>query len=127
MKTNKYKAFPSILTRFSAKYSENSVARGLGPVPDATGLGHSFPYCSQMTKVWLKTLPGPATSLFPEGVTESSLVCTEKGPEKDGTHEGIANTIPENKFMNILSSKHCFVCNIASDQQLFICDIKPLK
>lgn len=60
MKTNKYKAFPSTLKRFIAKYSENNLARGLGPVPDGTGLGHSFPYCSQMTKVWLRILPGPA-------------------------------------------------------------------
>lgn len=127
MKTNKYKAFPRTLERFSAKYSENNVARGLGLVPDATGLGHSFPYCSQMTRVWLKILPGPATSPFPEGVTGSSLMCAEKAPGKDRIHKGIADALPENKFRNVPSSKHCFVCISPSDQQLFICDIKLFK
>ena len=41
MKANKYKAFSSTLKGFSAEYSEKNVARGLGPVPDGTGLGHS--------------------------------------------------------------------------------------
>lgn len=96
-------------------------------MPDATGLGHSFPYCSQMMRVWLEILPGPATSPLPEGVTGSSLVCAEKAPGKDGNHKGIANALPEVKFMNVPSSKHCFVYIRASDQQLVICDRKLFK
>lgn len=52
-------AFTSTLKRFSAKHSGTNVARGLRPVPDGAGLGHSFPYCSRMMKVWLNILPGP--------------------------------------------------------------------
>ena len=56
---NWYKVFTGTLKRFSAKHSETDVARGLRPAPDGTGLGHSFPYCSQVMKVWLNILPGP--------------------------------------------------------------------